>query len=64
MTRSAAFTARGRKLGANLDLALELLNDLVAGGQEYPDAHWRAIRRFGLTRAEGDELQRLYDQQG
>ncbi len=51
------------ELGADLDGALALLNDLVASGVEYPDAQWRAIHKFGLTPGEGDELQQLYDQQ-
>jgi DNA primase len=46
----------------DLDGALKFLNDQVAEGVEYPDAHWQAIRRFRLSMSEGEELQTLYDQ--
>lgn len=43
-----------------LDQALEYLNQLVAGGVEYPDAEWKAVRRFGVSQ---DALAEAYDTQ-
>lgn len=46
----------------DLSQALEYLQSRVGAGVEYPDAHWQAIRKYGLSIAQGDELQALYDE--
>jgi DNA primase len=51
----------GGACSPDLDGALKFLNDQVAEGVEYPDAHWQAIRKYGLSMSEGEELQTLYD---
>ena len=43
-----------------LAAAYRYLRDLVDDGIEYPDAHTKAVMRFGV---DGDELSKLYDEQ-
>ena len=57
------FMPAAEDTSADLQGALDHLNDLVAGGVEYPDAQWQAIRKFRLSPDAADELQDLYDQQ-
>lgn len=44
----------------NLPLALMLLNALIRSGVEYPDAHSRAVAKYGV---DGDDLRDAYDDQ-
>lgn len=34
----------------------------IKQGVEYPEAHWRVCHQYGLTVAQGDEVQRMYDE--
>lgn len=44
----------------SLDQALQYMNQLIAKGVEYPDAHTKAIMKFDV---DGDDLAYLYDNQ-
>ena len=44
----------------DLHQALQYMNELIAGGAEYPDAHTKAIMKFDV---DGDDLADLYDNQ-
>lgn len=44
-----------------IEIALALLNGLVAAGMEYPDAHTYAVEKSGLTDAQADQLRDAYD---
>lgn len=44
----------------SLDQALQYMNQLIAKGVEYPDAHTQAIMKFDV---DGDDLADLYDNQ-
>lgn len=56
MTAAAAISRK-------VQIALNLLNGLVAQGMEYPDAHSYAATTSGLTDQESTELSDAYDTQ-
>jgi hypothetical protein len=47
-----------------VEMALRELNRLILNEVEYPTAFDRLFTGLELSSAEGDELQRLYDEQG
>lgn len=47
-----------------LEMALRKLNRLILNEVEYPVAFDRLLLGLELSSEEGDELQRLYDEQG
>lgn len=41
--------------------AYDYMISLIASGVEYPDAEWKAAKKFGVS---GDELREMYDEEG
>lgn len=47
-----------------IEHALEKLNSLIDAGYEFQEGHWQVMQQFNLTKDEGVELTKLYDEQG
>lgn len=48
-------------ISREVEIALALLNGLVAAGMEYPDAHTYAVTKSGLNDQQAEELSAAYD---
>lgn len=46
-----------------MDRALQMLNELIDGGREYPDAEFKVVWELDLSDFEVDQLRELYDGQ-
>lgn len=46
-----------------IDRALQMLNKLIDGGCEYPEAEFKVVWDLDLSPSQVDQLKQLYDEQ-
>lgn len=46
-----------------MEKALNMLNELISEGKEFPDAEWKVCKTFLLSEKQMTKLVELYDQQ-